>query len=204
MKQGIKKGGVTDVDEAQISLGIAYLRKGQKDQARQAFKAVKADSQVERSGRAVGRSARSRPDAAPVLGASSSSEKPGCRRAFVLSASRSVQARVECTVSQTDRAARERFQRHPHRSGGRADATQRRQVPHAAGLHRDQGRHQGARRRRPADGGSQAAVAASADACRPQPSTPFEPPSRSIVSRRFAKKPSARTSASAGMPAPRR
>ena len=41
-ERGIKKGGVTDVDEAQISLGIAYLKKGQKDQARQAFKAVKA------------------------------------------------------------------------------------------------------------------------------------------------------------------
>jgi tetratricopeptide (TPR) repeat protein len=44
IERGIKKGGVTDVDEAQISLGIAYLKKGQKDQARQAFKAVKPDS----------------------------------------------------------------------------------------------------------------------------------------------------------------
>lgn len=44
LQRGIKKGGVTDVDEAQISLGIAYLRKGQKDAARQAFKAVKAES----------------------------------------------------------------------------------------------------------------------------------------------------------------
>ena len=44
IKRGIAKGGVTDVDEAQISLGTAYLRKGQKDQARQAFKAVKAES----------------------------------------------------------------------------------------------------------------------------------------------------------------
>ena len=44
LQRGIKKGGVTDVDEAQISLGIAFLRKGQKDQARQAFKAVKAES----------------------------------------------------------------------------------------------------------------------------------------------------------------
>ena len=35
---------MTDVDEAQVSLGIAYLRKNQKDAARQAFKAVKADS----------------------------------------------------------------------------------------------------------------------------------------------------------------
>ena len=44
LKKGIAKGGATDVDEAQISLGIAYLHKGQKDQARQAFKAVKAES----------------------------------------------------------------------------------------------------------------------------------------------------------------
>jgi tetratricopeptide (TPR) repeat protein len=44
LQRGLKKGGATDADEAQISLGIAYLRKGQKDQARQAFKAVKAES----------------------------------------------------------------------------------------------------------------------------------------------------------------
>jgi tetratricopeptide (TPR) repeat protein len=44
LQSGLKKGGVTDPDEAQISLGIAYLKKGQKDQARQAFKAVKPDS----------------------------------------------------------------------------------------------------------------------------------------------------------------
>ena len=44
LKKGIAKGGVTDADEAQISLGIAYLRKGQKDLARQAFKAVKPES----------------------------------------------------------------------------------------------------------------------------------------------------------------
>ena len=44
LQSGIKKGGVTDADEAQISLGIAQLKKGQKDQARQSFKAVKADS----------------------------------------------------------------------------------------------------------------------------------------------------------------
>lgn len=44
IERGIKKGGVTDVDEANVSLGIAYLRKGQKEQARQAFKAVKAES----------------------------------------------------------------------------------------------------------------------------------------------------------------
>ena len=44
LERGIKKGSVTDADDAQISLGIAHLKKGQKDQARQAFKAVKADS----------------------------------------------------------------------------------------------------------------------------------------------------------------
>jgi len=41
---GLKKGGVTDPDEAQIALGTAYLKKGQKEQARQAYKAVKPDS----------------------------------------------------------------------------------------------------------------------------------------------------------------
>ncbi len=44
LERGIKKGGVTDTDEAQMSLGIAYFKKGQKDQARQAFKAVKGES----------------------------------------------------------------------------------------------------------------------------------------------------------------
>ena len=44
MERGIKKGSVTDVDEAQISLGIAHIKKGQKDQARQAFKTVKSAS----------------------------------------------------------------------------------------------------------------------------------------------------------------
>lgn len=44
IQRGLRKGGVTDADEAQISLGIAYLRKGQTDQARQAFRAVKDGS----------------------------------------------------------------------------------------------------------------------------------------------------------------
>lgn len=44
IQKGIKKGGVTDVDEAQVLLGIAYMKKGQKDLARQAFRAVKDDS----------------------------------------------------------------------------------------------------------------------------------------------------------------
>jgi tetratricopeptide (TPR) repeat protein len=44
LQRGLKRGGVTDVNEAQIDLGIAYLKKGQKEQARQAFRAVKKDS----------------------------------------------------------------------------------------------------------------------------------------------------------------
>ena len=44
LQAGIKKGGVTDADEAQISLGLAQMKKGQKDAARQTFKTVKADS----------------------------------------------------------------------------------------------------------------------------------------------------------------
>jgi tetratricopeptide (TPR) repeat protein len=44
IQAGLKKGGVTDADEAQISLGLAQMKKGQKDAARQTFKAVKADS----------------------------------------------------------------------------------------------------------------------------------------------------------------
>ena len=44
IQAGIKKGNVTDADEAQISLGIAQMKKGQKDAARQAFKTVKSDS----------------------------------------------------------------------------------------------------------------------------------------------------------------
>lgn len=45
LQKGISIGtGVIDLDEANISLGIAYLKKGQKDQARQAFRTVKDDS----------------------------------------------------------------------------------------------------------------------------------------------------------------
>ncbi len=45
LQRGIKRGGVTDIDEAQTALGYALLKKGQKDQARQAFRAVKKDSE---------------------------------------------------------------------------------------------------------------------------------------------------------------
>ena len=44
LQSGMKKSGVTDMDEARISLGLAQLKKGQKDAARQTFKAVKSDS----------------------------------------------------------------------------------------------------------------------------------------------------------------
>ena len=45
LKRGIKKGGEPDVDEAQVSPGIAYLNQGNKELANQAFNAVRKDSQ---------------------------------------------------------------------------------------------------------------------------------------------------------------
>jgi tetratricopeptide (TPR) repeat protein len=44
LQRGIKRGGLTDADEAQVTLGYAFLKKGQKDQARQAFRAVNKES----------------------------------------------------------------------------------------------------------------------------------------------------------------
>ena len=44
IQAGLKKGGVTDTDEAQISLGLAQMKKGQKDAARQTFKSIKGES----------------------------------------------------------------------------------------------------------------------------------------------------------------
>ena len=44
LQKGIKKGGLKNPDEAQIQLGIAYLKKNQREQARNAFKAVPSDS----------------------------------------------------------------------------------------------------------------------------------------------------------------
>jgi tetratricopeptide (TPR) repeat protein len=44
IERGIKKGGVTDADEAQVSLGLAYLKKGDRDKARETFKVVKPES----------------------------------------------------------------------------------------------------------------------------------------------------------------
>jgi tetratricopeptide (TPR) repeat protein len=42
----IKKGGLKDVGTAKMTLGIAYLRKGQRDQARATFKSLAGDSQL--------------------------------------------------------------------------------------------------------------------------------------------------------------
>jgi tetratricopeptide (TPR) repeat protein len=44
LQRGLKKGGVTDADEAQVNLGIAYLKKNQLPEARDAFKSVKDGS----------------------------------------------------------------------------------------------------------------------------------------------------------------
>jgi tetratricopeptide (TPR) repeat protein len=44
LQRGIKKGGLKDTDEAQIDLGMALYKKNQRDQAKQAFKAVGKDS----------------------------------------------------------------------------------------------------------------------------------------------------------------
>jgi cytochrome c-type biogenesis protein CcmH/NrfG len=44
LDRGIKKGGLKEPEDAQINLGIAYLRKNEQDKARAAFKAVKGDS----------------------------------------------------------------------------------------------------------------------------------------------------------------
>lgn len=48
LERGIKKGGLTKPDQAQIALGIAYLRSGQADKAKAAFKQVPADSELGR------------------------------------------------------------------------------------------------------------------------------------------------------------
>ena len=44
IERGLKKGNVMDTDEAQVLLGIALFKKGQKDQARKAFGSVKDGS----------------------------------------------------------------------------------------------------------------------------------------------------------------
>lgn len=51
LDRGMKKGGVKSEDQAQIALGIAYLRSNQADKARSAFKQVAADSDLGRIAR---------------------------------------------------------------------------------------------------------------------------------------------------------
>jgi hypothetical protein len=48
IQRGIGKGNVTNVAEAQLVLGIAQLRAGNKGEAAKAFKAVKGDADLER------------------------------------------------------------------------------------------------------------------------------------------------------------
>ncbi len=48
LERGLKKGGVKKPDQAQIALGISYLRGGQGEKARSAFKQVPADAELGR------------------------------------------------------------------------------------------------------------------------------------------------------------
>lgn len=48
LERGVKKGGLKKPDQAQLALGIAYLRSGQADKARSAFKQVSADGELGR------------------------------------------------------------------------------------------------------------------------------------------------------------
>jgi len=48
LERGLGKGGVKRPDQAQIALGVAYLRAGQADKARAAFKQVTGDSDLAR------------------------------------------------------------------------------------------------------------------------------------------------------------
>ncbi len=50
LTQGLHKGGLQDADEAQVSLGIAYLKLGRKELAGQAFRAVDKGSRMGRFG----------------------------------------------------------------------------------------------------------------------------------------------------------
>jgi tetratricopeptide (TPR) repeat protein len=45
LRKGIQKGGFEHSDQARIDLGVAYLKRGETQQARQTFAAVKADSE---------------------------------------------------------------------------------------------------------------------------------------------------------------
>lgn len=48
LERGLKKGGVKKPDQAEMALGIAYVRNKQKDQAKAAFKQVGSDSDLGR------------------------------------------------------------------------------------------------------------------------------------------------------------
>jgi tetratricopeptide (TPR) repeat protein len=48
LERGIKKGGLKKPDQAQLALGISYLRAGQPDKARAAFKQIPSDSEYNR------------------------------------------------------------------------------------------------------------------------------------------------------------
>ena len=45
LRKGIQKGGLEHSDQARIDLGVAYLKSGETQQARETFAAVKADSE---------------------------------------------------------------------------------------------------------------------------------------------------------------
>ena len=45
LRKGIQKGGLAHSDQARIDLGVAYLKRGEAQQARETFAAVKADSE---------------------------------------------------------------------------------------------------------------------------------------------------------------
>jgi tetratricopeptide (TPR) repeat protein len=45
LRKGIQKGGLEHSDQVRIDLGVAYLKSGEMQQARETFAAVKADSE---------------------------------------------------------------------------------------------------------------------------------------------------------------
>ena len=51
IQAGIKKGSLTSAPEAQLALGMALLKAGNKPEARRAFSAIKGDGDLERIGK---------------------------------------------------------------------------------------------------------------------------------------------------------
>jgi tetratricopeptide (TPR) repeat protein len=45
LRKGIQKGEIAHADQARIDLGVAYLKSGETQKARETFAAVKADSE---------------------------------------------------------------------------------------------------------------------------------------------------------------